>query len=415
MIMLDQHRLRTAEAQSAAFARKVAPALITGGAGDDPAGVMTYTVVGATTGLSQLWLLVLSTPMLAAATSMAGRVALTTKSGLATVIEKRYGRPVSALIVLLLAVANIATIAADVAGVAVVLQMFTHIRWEFFVPLILVGLTLVLRSGYGRVKHILTGLTFVLLSYIVAVVIARPDWGMVVRGALVPQISFSSSWLVAALGLLGTTISPYMLFWQANEDAEELRHGTNIQATQQDATVWVGMIYSNLISFFIIVAAATAIHGGGEGIQTLADAARALSPLGDIGEAVFIIGVVGSGLLALPVLAGSTAYAVAEIFDWPEGLGAQAAQARGFYLVLALCLGGGGVISLWPDFHPAKALFYSQVLDGVLLPVVMLLLLVLSNDRQIMGTARNPSWVNWIGVLTIAVALSAMFVALMDI
>jgi Mn2+/Fe2+ NRAMP family transporter len=211
---------------------------------------------------------------------------------------------------------------------------------------------------------------------------------------------------------LGTTISPYMLFWQANEDAEELHHGTSIQATQENPSVWLGMIYSNLISFFIIVAAATTIHSGGEQIQSLGDAARALSPLGAIGEAVFIVGVVGAGLLALPVLAGSTAYAVAEVFDWPEGLGLRRAQARGFFLVLMLSLVGGGLISLWPDFHPADALFYSQVLDGVLLPVVMLILLVLSNDRQIMGQARNPRWVNWIAVLTIMVALAAMFIAL---
>jgi NRAMP (natural resistance-associated macrophage protein)-like metal ion transporter len=410
--MADSHRVRTAEARGAALARESVPALITGGAGDDPAGVMTYTVIGATTGFSQLWLLVLSTPMLVAATSMAARVALTTNEGLAAVIRKRYGRPVSVTIVLLLAVANTATIAADVAGVAVVLGMISQVRWEFFVPLILLVLTLILRTGYSRVKHVLTGLTFVLLSYIVAVVMARPDWSVVVRATLVPQVSLSSAWLVAALGLLGTTISPYMLFWQAAEDAEELHQSTTIQADQENSTVWLGMIYSNLISFFIIVAAATTIHSGGEGIQTLADAAQALSPLGAIGEAVFIVGVIGSGLLALPVLAGSTAYAVAEIFDWPEGLGSKAAQARGFYLVLVLSLGGGGVISLWPHFRPAHALFYSQVLDGVLLPMVMLILLVLSNDRQIMGPARNPPWVNWIAGLTIVVAVAAMFTAL---
>jgi Mn2+/Fe2+ NRAMP family transporter len=410
--MADTHRMRTAEARGAALARKSVPALITGGAGDDPAGVMTYTVVGATTGFSQLWLLVLSTPMLVAATSMAARVALATNNGLAAVIRKRYGRPVSVTIVPLLAVANTATIAADVAGVAVVLGMVFQVRWEFFVPLILLALTLVLHTGYGRVKHVLTALTFVLLSYIVAVVMARPDWGVVVRATLVPQVSLNSAWLVAALGLLGTTISPYMLFWQANEDAEELHQSTTIQANQENATVWLGMIYSNLIAFFIIVAAATTIHRGGEQMQTLADAAQALSPLGVIGEAVFIVGVIGSGLLALPVLAGSTAYAVAEVFDWPEGLGSKAAQARGFYLVLLLSLGGGGLISLWPDFRPAHALFYSQVLDGVLLPVVMVILLVLSNDRQIMGQAHNPPWVNWIAGLTIVVAVAAMFIAL---
>ena len=221
---------------------------------------MTYTVVGATAGMSQLWLLVLSTPMLAAATNMAARVGLATQSGLAAVIENRYGRPVSAVIVLLLAVANIATIAADLSGVAAVLGMFTGIRWEVFVPLILLVLGLVLHRGYGKVKQVLIALTLVLLSYVVAVVIARPDWAGVIRATLVPQISLSPTWLVAALGLLGTTISPYMLFWQANEEAEELHEGTSIQVSQESASVWLGMIYSNLISFFVIVAAATTIR-----------------------------------------------------------------------------------------------------------------------------------------------------------
>jgi Mn2+/Fe2+ NRAMP family transporter len=314
--------------------------------------------------------------------------------------------------VLMLAVANIATIAADLSGVAAVLGMLTGVRWEVFVPLTLLALGLVLHSGYGKVKQVLTALTFVLLSYVGAVVIARPDWVAVIHATLVPQVSLSPSWLVAALGLLGTTISPYMLFWQANEEAEELHDGTNIQASQENASVWLGMIYSNLISFFVIVAAATTIHSGGEQIQGLADAARALSPLGPFGEVAFIVGVVGAGLLALPVLAGSTAYAVAEVFGWPEGLGERTAQKRGFYLVLAGSLVGGGVIAFWPNFHPAHALFYSQVLDGVLLPVVMLILLVLSNDRHVMGDTRNPRWVNWTAVATIVVSLAAIFVAL---
>ena len=410
--MSDHQRWRRAKGRGTALARKAVPALITGGAGDDPAGIMTYTVVGGTTGMSQLWLLVLSTPMLAAATSMAARVALATQSGLASVIENRYGRPVGAVIVLLLAVANIATIAADLSGVAAVLGTLTGVRWEVFVPLILLVLGLVLHSGYGKVKQVLTALTFVLLSYVGAVLIARPDWAAVIRATLVPQVSLNATWLVAALGLLGTTISPYMLFWQANEEAEELHDGTSIQASQENASVWLGMIYSNLISFFVIVAAATTIHSGGEQIQGLADAARALSPLGPFGEVAFIVGVVGAGLLALPVLAGSTAYAVAEVFGWPEGLGERAAQKRGFYLVLAGSLVGGGAISFWPNFHPANALFYSQVLDGVLLPVVMLILLVLSNDRHVMGDARNPRWVNWTAVATVVVSLAAIFVAL---
>lgn len=412
--MADRRRLHEEEAKVATLARDALPALITGGAGDDPAGVLTYTMVGASTGLSQLWLLVLSTPMLAAANSMAARVALAANDGLAAVIEERYGRAVSFLIVLLLAVANVATIAADTAGVAAVLEMLTGVRWEIFVPFILLVLVLILHKGYAQVKRILTALIAVLLTYVVAAIVARPDWGAVVQATLLPHVGAQRAWLIAALGLLGTTISPYMLFWQAGEEIEELRQGITIQVTHEDADVWVGMIYSNLIAFFIIVAAAATVHIGSGQIKNVADAARALAPLGRLGEVAFIVGLLGAGLLALPVLAGSTAYAVAELFGWPEGLGAQAAHARGFYVVLAGSLVGGALISLWPNFRPAGALFYSQVLDGVLLPVLILTLLVLSNDRRIVGSARNPRWVNWMAVLTILVALAADFIALLS-
>ncbi len=411
--MTNRHRLHERRAQMATLARGALPALITGGAGDDPAGVLTYTIVGAHTGLSQLWLLVLSTPMLAAANSMAARIALAANDGLAAIIERRYGRAVSFLVVLLLVIANVATIAADTAGVAAVLAMLTGIRWEIFIPGILLVLLLILHKGYRQVKKILTALTAVLLTYIIAAILARPDWGAVIQATLLPHVVPQRVWLVAALGLLGTTISPYMLFWQAGEEVEELHQGITIQASREDANAWVGMLYSNLIAFFIIVAAAATIHAGGGRIGTVADAARALAPLGRWGEAAFVVGLLGAGLLALPVLAGSTAYAVAELFGWPEGLGVRVAHARGFYIVLAGSLIGGGLISLWPDFRPADALFYSQVLDGVLLPILMLMLLVLSNDERIVGPARNPRWANWVAILTILIALATDFIALL--
>jgi Mn2+/Fe2+ NRAMP family transporter len=408
-----RERLRNGEQRAAAAARDAVPALITGGAGDDPAGVVTYTIVGATTGFTQLWLLVLATPMLAAAIIMAGRIALATRAGLAAVINRRYGRPVSLLVVMLLTIPNVATIAADAAGVASVLGIVTGIRWEFFVPFILVLLALLLRRGYEPMKRVLTLLTLVLLAYVAAALVARPDWAEIARATVLPQLVLEKSWWIAALGLLGTTISPYMLFWQATEEVEELEHGATIHAKEFDTGVWVGMIYSNVIAFFIIVAAAATIHGGGDAIQTVADAALALQPLQHFGQAAFVIGVIAAGLLALPVLAASTAYAFAEVFGWREGLGLRAGAARGFYLVLALALGGGALISLLPDFEPADALYYSQVLDGVLLPAILLILLVLSNDRRVVTSeTRNPAWVNWVAGAAVIAALAADFVAL---
>jgi len=409
-----RQRLQRGEARARETARTAVPALITGGAGDDPAGVVTYTIVGASTGLSQLWLLLISTPMLAAATIMAARVALATRSGLAGVVERRYGRVISLLIVLLLAIPNVATIAADAAGVASVLGLVTGLPWELFVPVILGVLALMLHRGYRQVKRVLALLTLVLLTYVVSAVVATPDWGEVLVSTFVPQVDTSRLWLLAALGLLGTTISPYMLFWQANEEVEELHVGVPVHASHSDSSIWIGMIYSNVIAFFIIVAAATTLHGSGDSIATVADAAKALAPLRHFGQAAFIIGVIAAGLLALPVLAASTAYAIAEVFGWREGLDNDAGTARAFYLVLAGALGGGALISLLPDFEPTEALFYSQVLDGVLLPVIVLILLALSNDRAVVGAERNPLWVNLMAGVTVLVALAADFAALVS-
>ncbi len=409
-----REKLRHAEHEAAAAARTAVPALITGGAGDDPAGVLTYTIIGASTGLTQLWLLLVSTPMLVAATAMAARVALATGKGLAAVIERRYGRTVSILVVLLLAVPNIATIAADAAGVASALAMLTGWRWEIFIPIILGVLGLLLRRGYKQTQRVLTYFTLALALYLVAAVMAHPDWGDVLVATLKPTVELDKAWLIAGLGLLGTTISPYMLFWQANEEVQELSDHPAIHARSGDLSIWIGMVYSNLIAFAIIVAAATTIHGGGNGIETVADAARALVPLHRLGDIAFIVGIVAAGLLALPVLAASTAYAVAEVFGWREGLDAKAGEARAFNVVLGLALVGGALISLLPGFHPAAALFYSQVLDGVLLPAILAILLVLSNDRRVVGEARNPTWINVVAVLTIIMALAADFAALVS-
>lgn len=347
--MPARERLQRAEREAAVAARTAVPALITGGAGDDRAGVVTYTVVGATTGFSQLWLLLLSTPLLVAATAMAARVALATRQGLAAVIERRYTRALSVWIVLLLAIPNIATISADVAGVASALAMFTGVRWELFVPVVVAVLAVLLHRGYARIQRALTLFTLALVAYAAAAFAAHPDWARVVRATLVPTVIAERSWALAALALLGTTISPYMLFWQANEEVEELRAGFAIRARAADAAIWIGMLFSNLIAFFIIVAAAAAIPGSGAGIDSVADVARALQPLHEVGAAAFIIGIIAAGLLALPVVAGSTVYAVAEVFGWNEGLGAAAGTARGSNLVLGIALLGGAASRCCPS------------------------------------------------------------------
>ncbi len=381
------------------------PALITGGAGDDPAGVITYTVVGATTGYSQLWLLVISTPILAAATTMAAKVALGTGKGLAAILQERYGRMASGAIVLFLLLANMATIAADGAGVAVALSMLTGFPWTFWVLPVLLGIAVFLLEGYEKVKRVLAVFTAILLAYFAAAWMAHPDALQVAMG-FVPHLEGSRAWMVAALGLLGTTISPYMMFWQAGEEVEELRAGVLATEEQSLADTSLGMVFSNLIAAAIIIASAAVLHGAGLSINTVADAAQSLSPLGRLGWGLFITGFIASGLLALPTLAGSTAYAVAEWMGWPEGLGVRPAQARGFYIVFIGGLALAGVIALVPRFNPAQALYYSQVFDGVLLPLMLTALLFLSNDTRISGR-RNPFWINASAILGITFALLA--------
>ena len=260
----------------------------------------------------------------------------------------------------------------------------------------------------------MVSLTAVLIAYVIAALISKPNWYGVLSSTLIPHVMMNKTWLIASLGLLGTTISPYLLFWQAGEEIEELQEGIIIQVDKMDKGVWLGMIYSNLIAFFIIIAAAVTIHSKGLEIQSVLDAEKALIPLGRIGMAVFIIGFIASGFLALPVLAGSTAYAVAELMNWPEGFGASPAHALVFFIVLIGTLLGGAVISLLPNFNPADALYYSQVLDGILLPVLILILLVLSNDRQIVGEKKIPSWMNFFAILTILLSLAADFAALIS-
>lgn len=388
------------------------PSIITGGAGDDPAGVLTYTTIGAATGFSQLWLLLLSTPMLVAAVSMADRIARTTRTGLVTVLRQRHGRVAASLIMLLLLIANLSVISADVSAVAEVLQILTGIRWEWFVPLVLLLLFFILRAGYNRTRFILTIFALGLMIYAVAAVMAHPDWSDVARASFIPHLSFNRTWMLAALGLLGATVSPYMLFWQADEELEELRQGTSTSAEENILGIWGGMIFSNIVSFFVIIAAATALHESNGQISSVFDAAKALSPLGKVGDFAFTIGIMGAGLLSLPVFAGTSAYAVAEVFGWTEGLNEPVARARGFYIVLGGALLGGAIISILPDFNPADALFYSQVLNGVLLPIIMVVLLMLSNDTQIIGLKKNPVWINAIAVATILIALAANFLAL---
>lgn len=384
--------------------KALGPGVITGGADDDPAGIVTYSVVGATTGFSLLWLLLLATPMMIAVQSMASRISIVTEKSLPEVITARFSRRVTMSVITLLVIANVITIGADLSGMATVLGILTGIKpGLLLIPVTVLIAYLVIFNAYRVVKTALLSLTLILSVYIVSAILIRPDLEALLVNTFIPHISFASGYVVAALGLLGTTISPYMLFWQAAEEREEKR--TVVQAAAADFDTVAGMLYSNLVSYFIIVAAAAVLYGRGLPIATMKDVALALQPLGGrYTFALFSVGVLVAGFLAIPVLAGSSAYAIADAYGWREGMDYKVADARGFYAVFLGSLLVGDLIYLSP-LSTVDALYYSQVLDGILLPLLVALLLILGNNKAIMGSYTNSRFNNLFGLFTLLVSL----------
>ncbi|WP_200762854.1 Nramp family divalent metal transporter [Nitrosophilus alvini] len=373
--------------------KKLGPGIITGGAGDDPAGIVTCTVVGATTGFSLLWLAFLSAPMMVAVQDSVSRIAIVTGKSLPEITNSFYGKPFTIFIVLILSVANILTIGADLNAIAVIFKITTNIDSVYFlIPITALIAYLVMFGKYKNVKKIFVVLSLSLSIYILSAFLAKPDFEKVLLGTFIPSLPLHSLFLVAALGYLGTKMSPYLLFWQASEEKEE--HRTVMQAKEAELDTTVGMIYSSVLDYFIIVAAAATIYGTGNDIKTVEDAATALKPIaGEYAFLIFSIGIIISGFLAIPVLAGTTAYAIADTFGWREGMDYKVSDAKGFYTVFIGALIIGDIIDLSP-ISAVDALYYSQVLDGVLLPLLIGLVLLISNDKNIMGKYTNSRFNN---------------------
>ncbi|WP_457654670.1 Nramp family divalent metal transporter [Rhodocaloribacter sp.] len=399
------HRIAREIRKNRERVKNLGPGLITGGAGDDPAGVVTYTAVGATTGFSMLWLMLLSTPMMIAVQNMAARLAVVTGKSLPEIVTAFYSRKLAVFMVTLLALANVITIGADLQGMAAVLELVTGVRAvHFFLIITALVAYLVMFKTYRTVKRFFVGFTVVLFAYVIAAFLARPELPTLLKSAFLPRLRFSSAYVIAALGLLGTTLSPYLLFWQASEEKEE--HKTVAQAEQVAWDTAFGMIYSNLIAFCIIVTAAVMLYGSGHPMETVRDAALALKPLGaEYAFFLFSLGILAAGFLAIPVLAGSTAYAVADTFGWREGLDNRISDAKGFYLVFFGALIVGNLI-YWSPWSAVDALYYSQVFDGVLLPVLVGLLMVLNGNRAVVGDLKNSRFNQVFGGMTLLISLA---------
>jgi len=390
------------------------PGIITGGADNDPAGIATYSTVGASTGFTQLWLVLVSTPLLIAVQGIAARLGDVTKLGLAELIRTEFGRTIAILAAVLVVGANVATIGADLVAMAAVLELLTHIRLVYFiVPLVVIMGYLTVFQNFKVIEKFMLWLVLVFATYIVAGFLAHPHWGSVLLETVLPPIKPDITYFAGAVGLLGTTITPYLFFWQTAGEREERRGVERMGDTYIDISS--GMLISNTIAYFIVVSTASTLFVHHRSIQTAADAASALKPIaGQFSSILFSIGVLGAGLLAIPVLAVSTGYAVSGTFGWRMGLGRQAYTAPGFYSVITLSLLAGVELAI-SGFSPIKALFYSQILNGLVAPFLIALMVVLASRSSLMGAYVSGVWERvggWAAVVVMTLADIALLYSL---
>jgi NRAMP (natural resistance-associated macrophage protein)-like metal ion transporter len=419
--------VRRAPGQVRRFFAGLGPGLITGAADDDPSGISTYSVTGAAFGYSQLWTAIFSFPLMFAVQLMCARLGMVSGLGLAGAIRQRYSRRVLWGACALLIIANTFNIGADLGGMAAAMQMITHVPSYFWLPLfVILILVLLMWSTYKHIAKVFKWLTLVLLAYVGAAFLAHPHWGQVLRSTFIPHIELTPTYLATLVGILGTTISPYLFFWQAAQAVEEERKNGKLTVEERQGStdeelrvarndVATGMAYSNVIMYFIMLTTgATLFVSGHRDIETAQQAADALRPLaGNFAYLLFTLGLVGTGMLAVPVLAGSAAYAVAESMDWEGSLDDRPPLSRKFYGVL----GAAVVIGLALCFlglNPVRMLFWAAVLNGVLAPPLIILVTMLTSDKKVMQdrvNSRPMRWLGWTAAAVMSAAIIGMFLA----
>ena len=370
--------------------RDLGPGFISGMAGNDATAVTSYAVVGAAAGFGQLWLLLLATPLYQAVQYACGKIGRVTQKGLDDTLRVHYGRRVAFPAAVLLLIANITLIAGDLVAIGSGFELLTGVSWVWFVgPAALLLWYLTLYQNFATLKKIFVGLSFAFVAYIITGVVSRPDWGAVVRGTFVPHLSLSLTAISSAVALLGATLSPYSMYWQARGETEERRTGTMRQQVRKTALdVAAGTISGNLVAYFIIVSTAATLFAHHQQIATAADAARALQPLlGPFAKYLFALGLIGAGIVAIPVLLASTSYALASAFGWSASLWKKPWQNEGFYLILTVALAISLGVALL-HFDPIRLIFWANVLQGVFAPALIVLILLIGNKRAIMGAYR---------------------------
>ncbi len=412
------------------FLDLLGPGLITGASDDDPSGIATYAQTGAQFGYGQLWTAVFTLPLMSVIQEMCGRIGMVTGKGLAGLIRNNYGRPVLYVSVTLLLVANIINIGADLGAMAEAAGLVLHIP---FIILLLVAAALILGLEvfvpYAAYAKVLKYAAFTLAAYIVAAFFVKQDWLKIAYSTFIPSFSLNRDYITNIVALLGTSISPYLFFWQVGEEVEEAvaagrlhQMGAGVpRVTRRDVhdmrlDTLTGMVFSNLVMWFIMITTAATLHAHSIlNVATADQAAVALKPFaGAYAFALFALGIIGAGLLAVPVLAGSASYAIAETFGWKEGLYRKPYQAYGFYAIIAVATIIGLLVNFSP-IRPFQMLYYAAILNGLCSAPLMILIMLIGSNRKIMRKYANTRFSNvtgWIATGVVTVAAVALLVTL---
>jgi NRAMP (natural resistance-associated macrophage protein)-like metal ion transporter len=422
-------RTASAEEDKDGFLKRLGPGLITGASDDDPSGIGTYSQAGAQLGFGVGWTMLLTYPLMVAIQEISGRIGRVTGHGVAGNVCRNFGAPAIWSLVMLLFAANTINVAADLGAMADALKLVLGGPSVLYV--VAFGLLSVLAQvflEYKRYVAILKWLTLVLFAYVIALFVIKVPWLEALKGLLVPTIQWNGTFLTTLVAMLGTTISPYLFVWQSSQEAEEQRIDPAKRPLKENSATkqhelrriridtMVGMAISNIIAISIIITTAATLHAKGvTDVQSSSQAAEALKPIaGAFAEIIFALGIIGTGLLAIPVLAGSTAYAIGEGRKWPVGLSRKPKQAVAFYSVLALSVGLGVVLNFTP-VDPIKALYWSAVINGVLAAPVMVMLMLLVRNPKVMGDLTVRGWLyglGWASTVAMAFCIVGMLVSL---
>jgi NRAMP (natural resistance-associated macrophage protein)-like metal ion transporter len=405
---------------------KLGPGLVTGAADDDPSGIATYSQAGAKFGFDLLWSMLLTYPLMVAIQIISARIGRVSGHGLATNMRRHYPRWILHVTVVLLIVANTINIAADLAAMGDALKLLVGGpgRW-YAAGFGIISLAFQVMLPYKRYVRVLKWLTLALLAYVAAVFIIHVPWAQVGRAVVIPKLSWNSDYITTLVAVLGTTISPYLFFWQASEEVEHLKADeaakpvvkapwqARLHLSRIQIDTYVGMGFSNLVAFFIMLTAAVTLHTQGKmSIETSAQAAEALRPVaGDFAFVLFAAGIIGTGLLAIPVLAGSAAYAMAGNFRWKNSLELKPALAKEFYAVIAFATLGGVALDFTP-MDPVNALYWSAVINGVISAPIMVITMLMATNSKVMGKFvinRRLKFFGWLATGLMAIAVVILF------